>query len=191
MNQFIHFFQTGFFHIVSLQSVYPILFVLLFTITLAFSDWKRVLVLVSAVAVSHALALLLAHYGIIRLSGNLGLAVPLIIFFTALFHIFTAGKPAQKDGVGLILILTIVFGFIRGLTYSGFSNATKGTSELLSLLAISVGIWCGLFVLSFLLMLIGYAIQFLFRFSNKEWVLCGASIVIGYISSVLLKFLSF
>lgn len=194
MESFIHFFQIGFFHVVSQQALYFILFVLLLTVSLKLNHWQRLLVSITAITISHFLGLLLTYYGIFKIwEKYLSIIIPLVIFLTALFHIFTVGKPTAKGSFVFVVIVSSIYGFIRGIIYTDvFKTVThKSSSILISCIEISAGIWCGLLVLFFALWCIGYAFQFLFRFSDKEWAICISSIVIGYTLSSLLNFFFF
>ena len=70
-----------------------------------FKDWKRVLLLVSVFTLGHTLSLVLAAYGKVSVSGSfVEFLIPVTILIVALFNVFTAGKGAQKEKVGILFI---------------------------------------------------------------------------------------
>lgn len=182
MEQLKFYFHLGLNHVLDFQAYDHILFLTVLTIPYLFKDWKRILILVSVFTLGHTLTLLLSVYGVLTIKGSyIEFLIPLTILVTALYNIFTAGKPTQKNGYGLILFITLFFGLIHGLGFSNyFKHIISGESDkLLPLLEFALGIEAAQIIIVLIILIMGYAIQFLFRFSTKEWILCGSSVVLG------------
>ncbi|MEI7736214.1 MAG: HupE/UreJ family protein, partial [Ferruginibacter sp.] len=71
MQDFTLYFQLGWHHIISWDALDHILFVLAISAIYILSDWKQVLVLITAFTIGHSLTLALSVYDIIRVNDKL------------------------------------------------------------------------------------------------------------------------
>ena len=112
--------EYGMNHVLDINAYDHVLFLIVLTIPYLFRDWKRVLILVSVFTLGHTVSLALAAYGVVSLSADLvEFLIPLTILVVALFNVFTAGKGAQKEKIGVLFISTLFFGLIHGLGFEG------------------------------------------------------------------------
>ena len=189
LDSFLKFFELGLYHIISFSSYDHILFVALLTLPYVFKDWKRLLILISMFTLGHTLSLLLGVYDIINLNVNVTeWLIPLTIFFTAVFNIFTSGKPTDKRSF-LILGVVLFFGLIHGL---GFANAFQGLvssseSTFLSIIEFAVGIEIGQLIIVFCVLFISFIFQNIFRFSTRDWVMVISSVILGLMLPLIIK----
>ena len=110
--------EYGMNHVLDINAYDHVLFLIVLTIPYLFKDWKRVLILVSVFTVGHTLSLALAAYGAVSVSDKLvEFLIPLTILIVALFNVFTAGKGAKKEKIGVLFISTLFFGLIHGLGF--------------------------------------------------------------------------
>ena len=143
MDTFWLYFKQGLFHVLDWQAYDHILFLIVLTVPYLFPNWKRLLGLVTVFTVGHTLALALAAYGVISVKSSwIELLIPMTILVTALFNVFTAGKSAKKEKVGIYVITTLFFGLIHGLGFSTYFNMmTSNTSnKFLPLIEFTLGI---------------------------------------------------
>src|SRR5882757_5873050 len=92
MQDFTFYFKVGWQHIISWDALDHILFVLALSAIYLISNWKQVLVLVTAFTIGHSLTLALSVYDVIRMNGRwVEFLIPCTIIVTALFNFF------QKD----------------------------------------------------------------------------------------------
>lgn len=182
--------QYGINHVLDINAYDHVLFLIVLTVPYLFKDWKRVFLLVTVFTIGHTLSLILATYGAIRVSANIiEFLIPVTIFVVALFNVFTAGKGAQKEKIGLLFFTTLFFGLVHGL---GFARELtilvgKGDNKLITLLEFALGIEIAQVIIVFLVLFLGYLTQTVFRFSKRDWVMVVSAIVVGLVIPMLLS----
>ena len=102
---------------------------------------------------------------------------------------FTAGKGAQKERVGVLFITTLFFGLIHGLGFAREFHMLLGESDnkMLLLIEFALGIEIAQIIIVFMVLFIGYLVQTIFRFSKRDWIMVISSIVIGMVIPMLLN----
>ncbi|WP_452219739.1 HupE/UreJ family protein [Lacinutrix salivirga] len=182
--------KYGINHVLDINAYDHVLFLMVLTIPYLFKDWKRVLLLVTTFTVGHTLSLVLAAYGVVKISGSLiEFLIPVTILFVAIFNIFTAGKSAQKQKIGLLFFSTLFFGLIHGLGFARqFSMMVgKSNNKLVLLLEFALGIELAQIIIVFIVLFLGYVTQIVFRFSKRDWVMVISAIVVGLTVPMLLN----
>ena len=182
--------EYGMNHVLDINAYDHVLFLIVLTIPYIFKDWKRVLLLVSVFTVGHTLSLTLAAYGTISVSFELvEFLIPVTILIVALFNVFTAGKGAQKEKIGVLFISTLFFGLIHGLGFAREFRMFVGSSDskLVPLLEFALGIEIAQLVIVFLVLFLGFLFQTVFRFSKRDWIMVVSSIVVGLVIPILLS----
>jgi hypothetical protein len=191
MSEFWIYFQIGLKHVLDINAYDHVLFLIALTVPYLFKEWKRILLLVSYFTIGHTLALLLSVYGIITIKVNLvEFLIPITILITAIFHLFTAGKTSKNDGVNLIFMVTLFFGIIHGLGFSNYFKTILGgtpTSKLLPLGEFALGIEAAQLVVVFVVLIISYIVQTVFRFSKRDWGLVMSAFVIGVVIPMIVE----
>lgn len=187
MDQFWFYTKQGLTHVLDLKAYDHILFLIVLTVPYVFKDWKRVLWLVTVFTIGHTFSLFLSVYDVISVNSNLvEFLIPMTILIAAIFNIFTAGKGSSKEKLGLVFFITLFFGVIHGL---GFSNYLKmissGHNKFLSLIEFAVGIEIAQVIIVFLVLIIGFIVQTIFRFNKKDWITIISAIVIGLVIPML------
>lgn len=193
MDTFWLYFKQGLFHVLDWQAYDHILFLIVLTVPYLFSNWKRLLTLVTVFTVGHTLALALAAYGVVTVKSSwIELLIPITILVTALFNVFTAGKSAKKEKVGIYVITTLFFGLIHGLGFSTYFNMmTANTSnKLFPLIEYTLGIEVAQIAIVILVLIASFLGQSLLRFSLRDWVMVISSVVIGMVIPMLVDALS-
>jgi len=193
MDTFWLYFKQGLFHVLDWQAYDHILFLIVLTVPYLFSNWKRLLTLVTVFTVGHTLALALAAYGVVTVKSSwIELLIPITILVTALFNVFTAGKSAKKEKVGIYVITTLFFGLIHGLGFSTYFNMmTANTSnKLFPLIEYTLGIEVAQIAIVILVLIASFLGQSLLRFSLRDWVMVISSVVIGMVIPMLVGALS-
>jgi HupE / UreJ protein len=121
MPDFAFYFKIGWQHIISWEALDHLLFILALSAIYLLSNWKQLLVLVTAFTVGHSLTLALSVYEIIRINDKLAeLLIPVTILITAVFNFFQ--KDFTPKGLRLNYFLALFFGLIHGL---GFANTLR------------------------------------------------------------------
>ncbi|MDO7173502.1 HupE/UreJ family protein [Mariniflexile sp. AS56] len=182
--------QYGINHVLDIKAYDHVLFLIVLTVPYMFKDWKRVFLLVSMFTLGHTLSLVLAVYGIISVQASMvEFLIPITILVVALFNVFTSGKGAQKEKVGILFLSTLFFGLIHGL---GFAREFKmllsdSDSKLVLLLEFALGIELAQIIIVFAVLLLGYIMQTVFRFNKRDWIMVISAIVVGLVIPMILN----
>ncbi len=182
--------QYGMNHVLDINAYDHVLFLIVLTVPYVFKDWKRVLLLVSIFTLGHTLSLVLAAYGVIKVNANIvEFLIPITILVVALFNVFTSGKGAQKEQIGVLFLSTLFFGLVHGLGFAREFQMFLGGSDnkLVLLLEFALGIELAQILVVFVVLLIGYIFQTIFRFSKRDWIMVISAIVVGLVIPMLLN----
>ncbi|THD69434.1 HupE/UreJ family protein [Robertkochia marina] len=180
--------KLGLTHVLDINAYDHILFLIALTVPYTFKDWKKVLWLVTVFTIGHSISLLLGSYNVIAVnSAWVEFLIPVTILLTALFNVFTAGKGARKEKMGINFFVTLFFGLIHGLGFSGFfrMNVEGRDNKLLTLLEFALGVEAAQIIVVLAVLLLGFLIQAVFRFNKRDWVMVISSIVIGVALPIL------
>ena len=182
--------QYGIHHVLDIKAYDHVLFLIVLTVPYLFKDWKRVLLLVTMFTLGHSLSLVLAVYGVVTVKATLvEFLIPITILIVALFNVFTSGKGAQKEKIGVLFLSTLFFGLIHGLGFAREFKMLLGDSDskLMLLLEFAVGIELAQIIIVFAVLLLGYIMQTIFRFNKRDWILVISAIVVGLIIPMILN----
>src|SRR5688572_3719407 len=93
MNDFTFYFRYGWEHIISINALDHILFIVALTAIYAPRDWKKVVILVTAFTIGHSLTLALSVYDIVRFNSKwVEFLIPVTIVITAVTNLLQRGK---------------------------------------------------------------------------------------------------
>lgn len=191
MTEFWIYFKIGLHHVLDIRAYDHVLFLIAMTVPYAFKDWKRILILVSLFTIGHTIALILSVFGVIIIKVNLiEFMIPITIFATALFNLFTSGKSSKNESISFIGFVTLFFGIIHGLGFSNyFKTILSGApqSKLLPLGEFALGIEAAQLIVVFIVLVISYIIQTIFRFSKRDFTLVMSSFVIGVVIPLIIN----
>ena len=182
----------GWEHIISLDALDHQLFVLALIAVYSYSDWKKILVLVTAFTIGHSVTLALSILDIVRVpSAWVEFLIPLTIVITALGNILTKNKKASQNKTNYYLAL--FFGLIHGM---GFANTArvmiaKSQSIALPLLGFNIGLELGQIAIVFGILLLLIILLNLFKVNKKDWILFVSSGVFALALKMTLERLPF
>ncbi|MCB4798495.1 HupE/UreJ family protein [Neotamlana laminarinivorans] len=182
--------EYGINHVLDINAYDHVLFLIVLTVPYLFKDWKRVFLLVSMFTLGHTLSLVLAAYQVVSVNAQIvEFLIPVSIFIVALYNVFTAGKGAQKEKVGVLFLSTLFFGLVHGLGFAREFQMFLGESDnkLVLLLEFALGIEIAQVIIVFVVLFLGYLVQTLFRFSKRDWVMVLSAIVIGLVIPMILN----
>ncbi len=191
MSEFWIYFQIGLKHVLDIHSYDHVLFLIALAVPFSFKDWKRIVLLVSLFTIGHTMALVLSVFGIIAVKVSVvELLIPITILITALFNLFTAGKSNKKESINLVFFITLFFGIIHGLGFSNYFKSILGgspTSKLLPLGEFALGIEAAQIVVVFIVLILSYLVQTVFRFSKRDWTLVMSAFIIGVVMPMIIE----
>lgn len=185
MSDFWMYFNIGLRHVLDIKAYGHVLFLIGLTIPYTFKDWKRVLLLITIFTIGFMLSLMFVVFGLVVMRLSLiSWLILITILVIALFNLFTAGKSSKKESISIIAFITLFFGIIHGLSYSGYFNTiTSGSSanKILPLFEFALGVEAAQILVVFIVLVVSFIIQTVFRFSKRDWVLVMSAFVIGVV----------
>lgn len=188
MSDFWLYFKLGLEHVLDWKAYDHILFLIALTAAYSFISWKRLLLLVSLFTLGHSISLLLANYEIVSVSSRvIEFLIPLTILIAAVFNLFKASKSKRKDRLGVIFLITVFFGLIHGFGFASYYRMINTDGGILPLLEFALGVETSQIIIVFIVLLIAFVFQSLFRFNKRDWILVVSSIVIGMVIPMLIE----
>lgn len=182
--------QYGMNHVLDINAYDHVLFLVVLTVPYMFKDWKRVLLLVTMFTLGHTISLILAVYGVISINSSLvEFLIPITILIVALYNVFTAGKKAPSEKIGILFFSTLFFGLVHGLGFASEFKMFVGRSsnKLLPLVEFALGIELAQIIIVFVVLFLGFICQTVFRFSKRDWIMVLSAIVIGLVIPMLIN----
>ena len=182
--------EYGINHVLDINAYDHVLFLIVLTVPYVFKDWKRVLLLVSMFTLGHTLSLILAAYGVVSVNATVvEFLIPITILVVALFNVFTSGKGAQREKVGVLFLTTLFFGLVHGLGFAREFQMLLGDTDnkLILLLEFALGIELSQVIIVFVVLFLGYIVQTIFRFTKRDWIMVISAIVVGLVIPMILN----
>ena len=113
------YFDLGWHHIIVWDALDHLLFVLVLSVVYLVKDWKKVLILVTAFTLGHAITLILSMLDVVQINDKLvEILIPVTIMVTAVFNL--VDKESAQSSLQRNYFLAFFFGLIHGL---GYANA--------------------------------------------------------------------
>jgi hypothetical protein len=171
MSDFALYFNTGWHHIISWDALDHILFIIALAAIYLATNWKQVLILVTAFTIGHSLTLALSVYDIIWFNGKwVEFLIPCTIIATGLFNLSI--KNFKPTSLRLNYFLALFFGLIHGM---GFANTirfmlAKGQNIVIPLISFNVGLEAGQILVVTLILSISYILVNKAGLNRQWWV---------------------
>ncbi|MBV6647981.1 MAG: HupE/UreJ family protein, partial [Cyclobacteriaceae bacterium] len=173
MSEFQLYYGLGLDHILDVKGYDHILFVVAFTALYQISDWKKVLVLVTAFTVGHSITLALATLDLVHVNSALiEFMIPCTIVVTSVGNLFVKESNAfTKRKIAINYFFAGFFGLIHGL---GFSNYLKGllgrdNTIVTQLFAFNIGLEVGQIIVVGIFLAISFLFVSVFGVSRRDW----------------------
>lgn len=180
MNDFSFYFSLGWTHIISIDALDHLLFILALTATYQLNDWKKVLILVTAFTIGHSTTLVLSSFDIIRFSSKwVEFLIPLTIVITGLMNFNQPEKNTNRQWLNYAIAL--FFGLIHGMGFANTIRVMLASSQSITipLLGFNLGLEAGQIVVVTFILLMAWLLVTKARLNRKIWInLLSASAVI-------------
>ena len=180
MNAFTFYFPMGWDHIISVDALDHQLFIIALAALYTWSDWKKVLVLVTAFTIGHSATLLLSVLDWVRLDSKwVEFLIPLTIIITAALNLF---QHNQKQATPLSAYgLALVFGFTHGMGFANNIRYMLAQDQQLGwgLFGFNVGLEAGQVLVVVLLLSINQFVTFIVKLPSQKWNYIVSSLVLG------------
>jgi len=180
MQDFPLYFELGWQHILDWKGYDHILFVMVLCGTYLLSDWRRVLILVTAFTIGHSITLALSVFKIIHVKTDLiEFLIPVTILVTAASNILS-GKSKPK-GLYLKYAFALFFGLIHGLGFSNYLNSLlgKSTNIVAELFAFNIGLEFGQIIIVLGILIFSFLLLNVFKVKKWDWTFFLSSAIFG------------
>ncbi len=196
MSDFFIYLRLGFDHITDPRGYDHILFVIALCAVYTLSQWRQVLILVTAFTIGHSITLALATLQLIRYSTDLiELLIPITILITAITNFFYHEPVSPTPATTLNQKrpwrygLALAFGLIHGMGFSNYLRSLLGREAdiIQPLLAFNIGLEIGQLLIVGIVLSITYVVLRLAPGSRLRWTLIVSGIVAGMAISLILN----
>ncbi len=174
MSLFYIYLQLGFGHIVDYQAFDHILFIVTLTAVYLLTDWKKVLILVTAFTIGHTVTLALSTLNILSIDSSLvEFLIPLTIFITAISNIFNKSDDFSSKLHHFKYATALIFGLIHGLGFSNYLKSLLGMEQSLikPLFAFNLGLEIGQVFIVLAILVSASITVTLLKVKKREWTL--------------------
>ena len=165
------FFVNGWEHIVDINAYDHLLFVMTLCAAFKLSEWKQILVIITAFTIGHSGTLVLSAFNIIPTNAKLiDLLIPFTIMITAISNVVNYGKKGKFSDAKIKYLIALVFGLIHGLAFaSNFKFMLFGDSIIMPLFLFNIGIEVGQLFIVLLFMIALYIYTKLIKGEHSKW----------------------
>lgn len=180
MQDFSLYFQLGWQHILDWEGYDHILFVTALCGVYLLSDWKKVVILVTAFTLGHSVTLALSVFNMVRIdTAMIEFLIPVTIVITTLTNILN--KRNRQSVAWLTYSYAAFFGLIHGLGFSNFLKSVLGRQEQITgpLFAFNIGLEFGQLLIVLAVLLLSYIFIRFVGVSRREWNLFLSSAIFG------------
>ncbi len=171
MNNFLSYFNFGWDHIVDINAIDHLLFVMTLCAAFKLKQWKQVLVIITAFTIGHSVTLVISA---LELIPEVGSVIEKLILFTimitAISNIVLYKKEGRFSNKSVKYILAMVFGLIHGLAFaSNFKGMMFNSSIVKPLFAFNVGIEVGQLVVVTMFMGVLFLYSKVLKGDHMKW----------------------
>lgn len=180
MQDFSFYFGFGWEHIMSWDALDHQLFIAALSAIYILSDWKQVLILVTAFTIGHSLTLALSVMDVFRFNSNwVEFLIPCTIIITAISNLFQ--KKFTPKSIRINYFLALFFGLIHGMGFANSIRMMLASDQNIGwgLFGFNVGLEAGQIVVVVILLVIGKIIIDLLKVNRRDWVIFLSASVFG------------
>ncbi len=191
MNSFTSYLILGLQHILNIQAIDHLLFILSITCVYRIFDIKKLLYLITAFTLGHSVTLGLATLKWISANPTwIEFLIPCTILFSAIGNLyFKENKLKQKTLPWGNYALVAGFGLIHGLGFSNYLQSLLGKEQslLAPLFAFNIGLEIGqIFVVATILAVSTFLLE-VFKSKLRHYVLVISGLIIGLVLPMILE----
>ena len=154
---FLEYLKLGIDHILDLNGIDHLLFLVALVIVYNLKQWKQVLILATAFTLGHSITLALSSFNLIKVNTTVvEIFIAVSIGWTAAYNIF----PKESGRLEKLRYITaLLFGLIHGLGFSNFFKTILGKESIIQpLLAFNIGVELAQVLIVLVTLLISYAL---------------------------------
>jgi len=165
-------FSMGIEHILNVGALDHISFIAALCLRYLISDWKKLLVLVTAFTIGHSITLALSTLNIINVAQRqTEFFIAITIVITAFSNCFVKDFKF-KDKYPVIYFFALFFGLVHGLGFSSVLKNMYGVNNIvLPLLEFNLGLEVGQLVIVACILIFSFILVNMFRVNRKYYLL--------------------
>lgn len=175
------YFQLGFEHITDINGFDHMLFLLALCAAYVYTDWKKILVLVTAFTAGHSITLALAVMNVIPINGVwIEFLIPVTIVATSIKNLLAEERNSEL----LTYAMALAFGLIHGMGFSNYLRSLLGNDLLQPLFAFNIGLEVGQLLVVAVIFFIQFVLFKSLNIKHNHWKVV-VSLIAGCISLLL------
>ncbi len=182
--------NVGIEHIIDFSAYDHMLFLLTLCGVYMLSQWKQIIVLVTAFTVGHSLSLALATLQIVSIPSTIvEIGIASSILATAIGNLLTP-SGVNRSGQKIKYIIALFFGIIHGFGFSNYLVGLLGDGSIfIPLLAFNLGVEIAQIIVVTVILLFAAILTTFLKISQRDWslVVSGAGIGVSFV--ILSKFI--
>ena len=189
MNNLSSFFVNGWEHIVDITAYDHLLFVMTLCAAFKLSQWRQILVIITAFTIGHSGTLILSALDFIPANSKLiDMLIPFTIMITALANIINYERHGKFSDANIKYSIALVFGLIHGLAFaSNFKFMLFSDNIILPLLVFNLGIEVGQIFIVLLFMLALWIYTEFIKGAHFKWNLFVSGAGFGIAATIFLN----
>ncbi len=181
MSEFKIYFDLGWQHIIDIEGMDHILFILALGALYTLREWRQVLILVTAFTIGHSITLALLVFDILHINKSLvEFLIPVTILITAVSNLFMKESFVNNRKIQTNYFLAIFFGLVHGMAYgSDLKSILMSDNVTTQLLAFNIGLELGQIIIIVIFLTITFLNVNIFGIARRDWRLIISSAIAG------------
>lgn len=193
MHPFEFYLKLGFEHIANLNGYDHILFLVVLCAVYQISQWRNILILVTAFTIGHSITLFIVSLDFFSIPSRIiKLLIPVTILITSLQNVINIKQIENSSRTGKNYFMALFFGLIHGMDFSNYFKALIMSPDeiVIPLLGFNIGIELGQLLIVLFIVLISFIFLNIIKIKHLKWNLfvSGAAFGISLISIMELIF---
>lgn len=193
MHPFEFYLKLGFEHIANLNGYDHILFLVVLCAVYQISQWRNILILVTAFTIGHSITLFIVSLDFFSIPSRIiKLLIPITILITSLQNVINIKQIENSSRMGKNYFMALFFGLIHGMDFSNYFKALIMSPDeiVIPLLGFNIGIELGQLLIVLFIVLISFIFLNFIKIKLLKWNLfiSGAAFGISLISIMELIF---
>ena len=193
MHPFEFYLKLGFDHIANLNGYDHILFLVVLCAVYQISQWRNILILVTAFTIGHSITLFIVSLDFFSIPSKIiKLLIPVTILITSLQNVINIKQIENSSHTGKNYFMALFFGLIHGMDFSNYFKALIMSPDeiVIPLLGFNIGIELGQLLIVLFIVLISFVFLNIIKIKHLKWNLfiSGAAFGISLISIMELIF---
>lgn len=172
MSDFAMYLKMGWEHIINWGALDHILFIAVLAVIYTLSQWKQVLILITAFTIGHSITLVLSVYDIIRFDSSwVEFLIPCTIVLTSVANLFQ--KEFTPKTIRINYFPALFFGLIHGMGFASAIRFTLAGDQQIGpgLFSFNIGLEIGQIFVVLLILLITRFVTGVLHVKRREWVI--------------------